>query len=171
LPRPFFVIATQNQRTYVGTFPLPESQLDRFMMRLQLGYPDPTAERELLGGENRRALLARLQPRLTPARLLELQQEVERIHAAPALLDYIQALLQFSRCHPEACLGLSPRAGLALLRAARAHALLAGRAWVLPEDVQAVAGPVLEHRLDPEGGRIKAGQPVATQLLETVAVP
>lgn len=149
LPEPFFVIATQNPAYQIGTFPLPESQLDRFLMRIELGYPDGRAERLLLEGEDRRDVLARLPVCLTPAELYEVQAQVAAVHAAPPLLDYVQALLAFSR--QSGCFrgGLSPRAGLALLRAARAWALLHRRDHVLPEDVQAVLPAVVGHRLHP----------------------
>ncbi len=161
LPRPFFVIATQNPREQAGTFPLPESQLDRFLMRLSIGFPARSAERELLAGADRRSQIETLEPVLDPDRILGLQQRVNEVHAAPALLDYVQALLHASRAGDLFVQGLSPRAGLALLNAARAHALLDGRDHVRPEDVQGVLGPVVDHRLEvvhggPEGspGRI-----------------
>ncbi len=138
LPEPFFVIATQNPLEQVGTFPLPESQLDRFLMRLELGYPDRDAERALLGGSDRRDMLATLEPVMTPAELIELQGEVEQVHVAPALLDYVQALVEHTRRAPDYVAGLSPRAALALLHAARAWAYVEGRDKVIPEDVQAV---------------------------------
>jgi MoxR-like ATPase len=147
LPEPFFVIATQNPLSQIGTFPLPESQLDRFLMRLSLGYPDARAERELLEGEDRGALVERLTPVMDQRELAGLQQQVPAVHAAPALLDYVQALLAHTRTVGRFRTGLSPRAGLALLRAAQAWALLAGRDAVLPEDVQAVFPAVAGHRL------------------------
>jgi MoxR-like ATPase len=147
LPEPFFVIATQNPSRQVGTFPLPESQLDRFMMRIELGYPDPLAERELLKGQERRALLTALQPVIERRELLAICDAVPRVHVADALLDYIQDLLEFSRRSGQFQAGLSPRAGLALLRACRSWALLEGREHVLPEDVQAVLAAVVGHRL------------------------
>jgi MoxR-like ATPase len=147
LPEPFFVIATQNPTFQIGTFPLPESQLDRFLMRIELGYPDAAAEREMLAGQDRRRLVAGLQPALDGAGLAALQDQVEGIHVSDALLAYIQALLEFSRTSPLYQIGLSPRAGLALVRCARAWALLAGRDHVLPEDVQAVLPSVVSHRL------------------------
>ncbi|MDY0296135.1 MAG: MoxR family ATPase [Acidobacteriota bacterium] len=153
LPRPFFVIATQNQRYHVGTFPLPESQLDRFLMRLRLGYPDPPAERLLLTGENRAELVKRLEAVMSVEELIRLQDVVQAVHASAAILDYVQDILAASRSRPQQCLGLSPRAGIALLRAAQAWALSEERDMVLPEDIQHVAGSVLEHRLNPEGGR------------------
>ena len=127
LPAPFFVIATQNPSEQVGTFPLPESQLDRFMMRIELGYPDRAAERALLTGTDRRDLLATLEPCMTPAELMELQAGVQRIHVAPALLDYVQALVEHTRRSPDYVAGLSPRAALGLVHSARAWALLEGR--------------------------------------------
>jgi len=147
LPAPFFVIATQNPLHQVGTFPLPESQLDRFLMRIELGYPDHAAERALLAGEDRRSLLAQLTPLLDARGLLALQHEVRGIHVAEALLDYVQALIKASRQAARFSLGLSPRAGIALIRAAQAWALLNGRRQVMPEDVQAVFVAVAGHRL------------------------
>ena len=147
LPSPFFVIATQNPLDQNGTFPLPESQLDRFLMRLQLGYPDRRAERELLLGEDRWQLTANLQPLLDRTRLVELQNAVTRVQTSEALLDYIQRVLAYSREIPGVLYGLSPRAGLGLLRAARAWALMQERDYVLPDDVQAVLPSVVEHRL------------------------
>jgi MoxR-like ATPase len=149
LPEPFFVIATQNPAYQIGTFPLPESQLDRFLMRIELGYPDVQAERLLLEGEDRREVLARLPGSMTPAQLHEAQARVAGIHVAPPLLDYLQGLLAFSRQSHQFRGGLSPRAGLALLRAARAWALLHRRGHVLPEDVQTVLPAVVGHRLHP----------------------
>ena len=149
LPEPFFVIATQNPSEQVGTFPLPESQLDRFMMRIELGYPDRDAERALLSGTDRRDLLAILGPCMTPAELVELQGDAQRVHVAPALLDYVQALVDHTRRAPEFSAGLSPRAALALLHSARAWALIEGRDKVIPEDVQAVLPGVAGHRLRP----------------------
>ncbi|HLV77481.1 MAG TPA: AAA family ATPase [Marinobacter sp.] len=168
LPSPFFVIATQNPIEQGGTFPLPESQLDRFLMRLQLGYPDPKAERELLEGEDRRALTDRLQALLPQHDLETAQAAVEQVRASPALLDYLQRLLEQSRRMPGVLYGLSPRAGLGLLRAAKAWALMAGREHVLPDDVQAVFPAVAEHRLEQgESGKSKER---VRQLLTTVSV-
>ena len=154
LPDPFFVIATQNPVDLSGTYPLPDSQLDRFLLRLTLGYPDEGAERALLAGADRRDLIARATPVLQAPDVLALRQAVAGIHASDALLDYVQALLARSRQQPGVRVGLSPRAGIALLRAARAHALLHERAHVLPEDVQALFAPVAGHRLlaDADGG-------------------
>jgi MoxR-like ATPase len=147
LPEPFFVIATQNPSEQVGTFPLPESQLDRFLMRIELGYPDRAAERALLSGTDRRDLLATLEPCMSPAELVELQSQAQRVHVAPALLDYVQALVEHTRRAQEFAGGLSPRAALALLHSARAWALIEGRDKVIPEDVQAVLPGVAGHRL------------------------
>jgi MoxR-like ATPase len=149
LPEPFFVIATQNPTHQIGTFPLPESQLDRFLMCLSLGYPDAAAERALLLGEDRRVLLQSLPAAMTPAELAAAQLALRQIHASPALIDYVQALAAASRQNGMFAEGLSPRAAIALLRAARAWAALEGRDHVLPEDVQAVLVPVCAHRLRP----------------------
>ena len=149
LPEPFFVIATQNPSESVGTFPLPESQLDRFLMRIELGYPGRDAERALLSGVDRRDLLATLQPCLSPAELVELQEQAGAVHVAPALLDYVQAIIDHTRRSPDFAAGLSPRAALALVHSARAWALIEGRDRVIPEDVQAVLPGVATHRLRP----------------------
>lgn len=147
LAEPFFVIATQNPAHQIGTFPLPESQLDRFLLRMHLGYPDRKAERALLQGEDRRILLERQAPVSRPEEILELQMAAQEIHVADALIDYLQALLGATRSNPELAAGLSPRAGLGLLAAARAWALLDGRDHVLPEDVQILFPHVAAHRL------------------------
>ena len=147
LPQPFFVIATQNPSYQVGTFPLPESQLDRFLMRVHLGYPDNEAERALLQGQDRRDLLQGLQPSMNGSDLIELQHRAQQVHASSALLDYVQALVTHTRRVSDYVNGLSPRAALALLHAARAWALMSGRGHVVPEDVQAVLPGVVGHRL------------------------
>ncbi|MCX6855957.1 MAG: AAA family ATPase [Verrucomicrobia bacterium] len=144
LPAPFFVIATQNPSSQIGTFMLPESQLDRFLMRLALGAPDRRSEREMLQGRDRREMLREMPAAMSWSELEQMQKLVRLVHVAPALLDYLQDLLAASRRHGH---GLSPRAGLALLAAARAWALLEGRAMVMPEDVQAVGPTVMGHRL------------------------
>jgi MoxR-like ATPase len=171
LPSPFFVIATQNPAYQVGTFPLPESQLDRFLMRIELGYPDRAAERELLAGADRRELLAQLQPCLTPDELIAHQEAVRRVHAAPPLIDYIQALVAHTRGAAEWQIGLSPRAALALLAAARAWAWLDGRDHVLPEDVQALLPGVASHRLRPAGDGTPGATDAAARLIEAVPLP
>jgi MoxR-like ATPase len=173
LPAPFFVVATQNPLHQIGTFPLPESQLDRFLMRIELGYPDRQAERALLAGSDRRALLAELSPCLDARTLLEQQAAAAGIHVAPALIDYVQALVDYTRTSPHWQTGLSPRAALALIAAARAWALIEGRDHALPEDVQAVLPGVAIHRLRPSGeaaARMSAAD-VAASLIEAVAIP
>lgn len=167
LPEPFFVIATQNPLTSSGTFHLPESQLDRFLMRLQLGIPDREAERALLMGEDRRQMLAQLPATFMPNELQHLQQLARSLHVSPALLDYVQDLLATSRQHGH---GLSPRAGLAILSAARAWALMQGRKMVVPEDVQATAPTVIAHRLDHCIDGVP-GTELAREVLQSTAVP
>ena len=169
LPSPFFVIATQNPAYQIGTFPLPESQLDRFLMRIELGYPDRAAERELLAGTDRRELLAGLAPSLAPADLEAQQQAVRQVHVAEPLIDYVQALVAHTRESADWQAGLSPRAALALLASARAWAWLSGRDHVLPEDVQAVLPGVASHRLRPAGDNT-AGN-AAARLIEAVPIP
>lgn len=168
LPLPFFVIATQNPVEQGGTYPLPESQLDRFLMRLRLGYPDPKAERELLEGEDRRQMTERLRTMFRPEDLKTLQEGVARVSTSPALLDYIQNLLEESRRMPGLLYGLSPRAGLGLMRAARAWALMQGRHHVLPDDVQTVFPAIASHRL--EQGDSGKGEQRVRQLLDQVPV-
>ncbi len=173
LPQPFFVIATQNPLYQVGTFPLPESQLDRFLMRIELGYPDAQAERILLQGEDRRKLLKEVTTVLSAGRLLDLQSRVDTLHVSGALLDYLQALLGYSRRTPHYQNGLSPRAGLALLHSARAWAFLEGRDMVLPEDLQVVLPAVIGHRLQPateQAEALSAAERVRL-FLESVPVP
>ena len=172
LPDPFFVIATQNPSHQIGTFPLPESQLDRFLMRIELGYPDAAAERALLQGVDRRDLLPRLSPCMQPDELAALQRGAREVHASGALLDYLQAIVDYSRKSPDYVNGLSPRAALALLNAARAWAMMHGRQQVLPEDVQAIVPGVVGHRLyiARDNTRIN-GAAVAEQLIEAVPIP
>lgn len=152
LPDPFFVIATQNPVDLAGTFPLPDSQLDRFLMRLSLGYPDEQAEHDMLMGSDRRELIEKSPALIDADTLRSLRRAVPQIHASEALVAYVQRLLAATRHHAQIQVGLSPRAGLALLRAARALALLQGRAHALPEDVQAVFVEVAAHRLTPRQG-------------------
>jgi len=173
LPAPFFVIATQNPAHQVGTFPLPESQLDRFLMCLSLGYPDAAAERALLLGEDRRALLSKLPALMQASELLQAQQQLKQIHTSPALVDYVQALAQATRQGDVFAEGMSPRASLALLQAARAWAALEGRDHVLPEDVQAIMIPVIAHRLRPlksVNGKASASADLLAQVIKRVAV-
>jgi MoxR-like ATPase len=170
LPVPFFVIATQNPQQQVGTFPLPESQLDRFLMRIELGAPNRAAERTLLLGLDRREVVRDLKPVLDGESLREIQRAVRTVHASPALLDYLQDLLEASRRRHRT--GLSPRAGLALLRAAQAWALMQGREMVLPEDLQAIGVPVMAHRLGQDLETAgESGRALAQSILHEVAVP
>ena len=173
LPEPFFVVATQNPHEQLGTYALPESQLDRFLLRIELGYPDARHERQLLGEEDRRAVLGRTSAVLDAAGLLSLQREAAALPVAPALLDYVQALVAATRQRQDVRLGLSPRAAQGLVRAARAWALIAGRSAVLPDDVQAVWGAVALHRLElrqMDAGR-GARDALVRAIVESVPVP
>ena len=169
LPEPFFVVATQNPSEQIGTFPLPESQLDRFLMRLSLGYPPAAAERALLMERERRDLLAAQQPALEPEQLLALQKQVQEVRTSPALLDYLMALIKATREHPGLRMGLSPRAGLALRRCAQAWALLEGHSGVIPEDLQAVFAAVAGHRLSAIERDHSA--PIVAEILASVPIP
>jgi MoxR-like ATPase len=172
LNEPFFVIATQNPAYQIGTFPLPESQLDRFLMRIELGYPEAALERQLLLGRDRRDLLAELAPSISPQQLLRLQGEVPKVHVSEALLDYVQAIARYTRQASEFEAGLSPRAVIALLRAAQSWALMQSHPGVLPEDVQAVLPAVAGHRLAPrETARFRDAGQVGQHVLEAVPVP
>jgi MoxR-like ATPase len=172
LPEPFFVVATQNPHEQLGTFGLPESQLDRFLMRVVLGYPDAAHERELLRGGDRRELLASIAPVVRAAGILALQRAVRAVYVADALLDYAQALIVRTRAAAELKLGLSPRAGQGLIRAAQAWSFLAGRSAVLPEDLQAVLPSVVAHRLERRDPAERAdGTDVATEIIRAVPVP
>jgi MoxR-like ATPase len=171
LPTPFFVIATQNPSDQLGTYPLPESQLDRFLLRITLGYPDRAAERALLGGEDRRELTARLQPLMTPTSLLEAQRAVQAVNASPALLDYLQALIAATRSGRWFVQGLSPRAGIALLRVARARALMARRDYVAPDDVQAILAQAVAHRLQPVAGAGRGSVEQVRAMVEATPIP
>ena len=170
LPSPFFVIATQNPATQIGTFPLPESQLDRFLLRISLGYPDQAAERALLLGEDRRSMLERQAPVLDAETLAQAQVAASRIHVSERLADYVQALVKATRDAPEIAIGLSPRAALGLLAAGRAWALIEGREMVVPEDIQAVFPHVAAHRLHARDGGLQAGLALAEKVLGEVAV-
>jgi MoxR-like ATPase len=171
LPEPFFVIATQNPLHQVGTFPLPESQLDRFLMRVNLGYPDGKAERELLKGAERRDMISHLAPAMTTVQLMELQKAVPAMQVSEALLDYVQALISHTRHSPRFTQGLSPRAGVAILRAAQAWAMMEGRRQVLPEDVQAILPAVVGHRLHASADAVKGGFDPAKELISNVPIP
>ena len=172
LPEPFFVVATQNPHEQLGTFGLPESQLDRFLMRVVLGYPDAAHERELLRGGDRRELLPGVAPVLTAAGLLAVQRAVRAVYVADALLDYAQALIGRTRAASDLKLGLSPRAGQGLIRAAQAWSFLAGRRSVLPEDLQAVLPSVVAHRLERRDPAERSdGADVAAEIIRAVPVP
>ena len=169
LPDPFFVIATQNPVSHIGTFPLPESQLDRFLMRIELGYPDARSERNLLMSRGGREHFGELQPVIDAAALIKLQEAVHGIHVSDALLDYLQALLDHTRKSARFVSGLSPRAGLALKQCAQAWALMQGREYAIPEDVQAVFPGVAGHRLHPTSSQ-EAGKNFSAEILQTVPV-
>lgn len=170
LPHPFFVLATQNPLHQIGTFPLPESQLDRFMMRLALGYPDQATERALLKGKNRRDMIADIQTVVSIPKLIALQDKVATVQATEPLIDYLQAILTFSRQSPRYRTGLSPRAGLAILHSAKAWAMIHGRDHVIPEDVQVVLPGIIGHRLTPLT-ESQNSQLLVNELLEQVAIP
>jgi MoxR-like ATPase len=171
LPEPFFVIATQNPLEQVGTYPLPESQLDRFLMRISLGYPDRAAERELLSGTDRRGMADALQPVLQAGELQQLQATVRAIHAAGPLLDYVQDLIAATRSGQWFDQGLSPRAGIAVLRAAQAQALLSGRNYVAPDDVQAVLPQTIAHRLTPVDSAARGAREQVLAMVAAVPLP
>lgn len=172
LPVPFFVVATQNPSDQIGTFPLPESQLDRFLMRIELGYPNEENERALLTGTDRRHMLGEIQPALSPELLLELQAEARNVHMSDPLLDYVQALVRHTRESPEIETGLSPRGSLALAAAARAHAYIEHHSGVFPDDVQAVFPAVAGHRLRPaSGSRYRTPSELARHVLASVGIP
>jgi len=173
LPEPFFVVATQNPHEQLGTYALPESQLDRFLMRIELGYPDARHERALLGEEDRRSVLGRMAPALDAAGLLELQRAAAAVHTAGPLLDYVQQLVAATRLRHDIRLGLSPRAAQGLVRAARAWALIDGRDAVLPDDVQAVWNAVALHRLElrEQGADSSARARLLGAILQSVPVP
>jgi len=171
LPSPFFVIATQNPHDQLGTFALPESQLDRFLMRISLGYPDRAAERELLAGGDRRDMVQALRGCLTPEDLEGLQRQVQQVHAAGPLLDYVQDLVAATRSGRWFLQGLSPRAGIAVIRAAKAQALLSGRDYVAPDDVQAILPQTVAHRLVPGGDAGRGPVEQVRALLEAVPLP
>lgn len=175
LPAPFFVVATQNPHEQLGTYALPESQLDRFLMRIELGYPDPQFERTLLAQPDRRALLTQASPAMTAPQLIQLQQQADTLHVSGPVLDYVQQLVAATRSRAEIRLGLSPRAAQGLVRAARAWALLAARDAVLPDDVQAVWPAVALHRLElrtsTAGHGPRQREALVRVILESVAVP
>jgi len=169
LPQPFFVLATQNPLHQIGTFPLPESQLDRFMMRISLGYPNADAEKELLKGKDRRVLIQNLEKNDLSKQIIEWQTTVPQIIVRDPLIHYVQAILQHTRQSPDYKSGLSPRAGLAMLRSAQAWAMLSGRDFVIPEDIQSVMSGVINHRLSPTTPQ--SSEQLATRLIEQVPIP
>jgi MoxR-like ATPase len=171
LPKPFFVIATQNPTDQLGTYPLPESQLDRFLMCITLGYPDRASERALLSGEDRRGVIERLGAVMSPAELVEAQGAVQRITVSDALLDYLQALIAATRSGQWFIEGLSPRAGIAILRAARARALLARRDYVAPDDVQAILPQTAAHRLLPVASAGRGRVEQVRAMIEAIGLP
>jgi MoxR-like ATPase len=172
LPLPFFVVATQNPSDQIGTFPLPESQLDRFLMRIELGYPNEENERALLTGTDRRQLLGAVQPTLNPELLVQLQERAQQVHMSEPLIDYIQALVRYTRESPEIETGLSPRGSLALAAAARAHAFIQHHSGVFPDDVQAVFPAIAGHRLRPaSGSRYRSPAELTRHVLQSVEIP
>jgi MoxR-like ATPase len=171
LPNPFFVLATQNPLDLVGTFPLPDSQLDRFLLSISLGYPDPAAERQLLTTEDRANMLENTHSLLTPEDVQALRNDCEQVHASEDLLDYIQALLHETRDERWFETGLSPRAGLALLRSSRAYAFLEDRDYVMPEDVKAIFPSLARHRLSPTSGFAQSVEEQIEELLNQVPIP
>jgi len=171
LPTPFFVIATQNPHDQLGTYALPESQLDRFLMRISLGYPDRAAERQLLSGHDRRSLVDALPSLLSADELQTLQQQVLAVHASDALLDYLQDLVAATRSGQWFVQGLSPRAGIAVLRAAKARALLDGRNYVAPDDVRAILPQTIAHRLIPAGDAGRGALAQVSAMLDAVPLP
>ncbi|HKL62695.1 MAG TPA: MoxR family ATPase [Woeseiaceae bacterium] len=172
LPEPFFVVATQNPGSQIGTFPLPESQLDRFLMRIELGYPGEEAERRLIAGRDTRVALHELEAALTPEAVVRLQRAVDAVKVSEPLIDYIQALVRYTRESGDFPAGLSPRGAIALTRAARAIALVEGREAVFPDDVQAVFTAVAAHRLTTdELDRRRGPEEIGRHVLESVAIP
>jgi len=171
LPEPFFVVATQNPHEQLGTFALPESQLDRFLMRVSLGYPDAASERRLLQGDEPREQLAQMPATLDPETILGMQQSVRQVHRSAPLLDYVQRLVEYTRTRGELKLGLSPRAAQGLMRAARPMPTFIGRDTALPEDVQAVLPAVVAHRLEPREAGRSGDADLAHELIRAIPVP
>ncbi|NND46708.1 MAG: AAA family ATPase [Woeseiaceae bacterium] len=172
LPEPFFVVATQNPGDQIGTFPLPESQLDRFLMRVELGYPNETSERELIAGEDRRSMLKDIEAVCGPEMLLQLQQTARQVHVSDALVDYIQALVRHTRESADIDIGLSPRGAQALVAAAKARSFIENHTGAYPDDVQAVFAAVAGHRLKPSGStRFRSPSELCQHVLDSVAIP
>jgi MoxR-like ATPase len=172
LSEPFFVIATQNPGDQIGTFPLPESQLDRFLMRVEIGYPDEVSERKLIAGNDRRSMIASIEPVAGPEMLIALQKSVRAQHVSDPLIDYIQALVRHTRESADIDIGLSPRGSQALVAAARAHAFVEEHSGVYPDDVQAIFGAVAGHRLKPAGStRFRSPAELCQHVIDSVAIP
>jgi len=172
LPTPYFVVATQNPSDQIGTFPLPESQLDRFLMRLELGYPNEENERALITGTDRREMLSEIEPTLNAEILIKLQKSAAQIHMTDPLVDYVQALVRFTRESPEIDIGLSPRGSLALVAAARSHAFIEHHSGVFPDDVQAVFSAVAGHRVKPaSNSAYRTPAELSRHVLDSVAIP
>jgi len=172
LPDPFFVVATQNPSDQIGTFPLPESQLDRFLMRIELGYPNEESERALITGRDRRQMMEEIQATLSPELVTELQEAVEKVHMSGPLVDYVQVLVRFTRESPDIETGLSPRGARALVAAAKAHAFVLRHSGVFPDDVQAVFAAVAGHRLKPaSGSSYRSPGELSRHVLDSVAIP
>ena len=172
LPTPYFVVATQNPSDQIGTFPLPESQLDRFLMRLELGYPNEENERALITGTDRREMLSEIEPTLNGEILINLQKSAAQIHMTDPLVDYVQALVRFTRESPEIDIGLSPRGSLALVAAARSHAFIEHHSGVFPDDVQAVFSAVAGHRVKPaSNSAYRTPAELSRHVLDSVAIP
>ncbi|MFK5894677.1 MAG: AAA family ATPase, partial [Pseudomonadota bacterium] len=163
LQKPFFVIATQNPQTHAGTFSLPESQLDRFLMRIHLGYPDHDTERQILSGSDKREMLKTLRPIFTIEQLLVMQKQVEQVYMSDPILDYIQSILHFSRNHKLFSMGLSPRAGLALVNASKAWAFIHKRKMIIPDDVNAVMAAIILHRITTNEQEVMSNQQVLAE--------
>lgn len=171
LPEPFFLVATQNPLDQEGTYPLPESQLDRFLMKINIGYPDSEAEKLLLRGESREKLIDKLKAHLSPKDLIEIQYLVDGVHVSEAIIDYLQRILEYTRNQAQDQWGLSPRAGIALLRAAKAWAFIEGRDMVLPEDIQAVGVSVISHRLNrADDFKNKIAEQMAIEVFQAIRV-
>jgi len=172
LPAPFFVVATQNPGDQIGTFPLPESQLDRFLMRLTMGYPDEASERELIAGGDRRQMVEDINAVTAPEMLIQLQNSVRKQHVSDPLIDYIQALVRYTRESADVEIGLSPRGAQALVAAARARSFIENHSGVYPDDIQAVFTSVAGHRLKPAGStRFRSPSELCQHVLDSVAIP
>ncbi len=172
LPKPFFVVATQNPGDQIGTFPLPESQLDRFLMRITIGYPDEASEREIIAGDDRRLMLDEIEAAMAPETLTELQRAVRKQHVSAALIDYVQALVRYTRESADIEIGMSPRGAQALVAAARARSFIENHSGVYPDDIQAVFASVAGHRLKPAGStRFRSPSELCQHVLDSVAIP